>query len=102
MNTRTKKNKPTSKGWEVASICINLLETERTDSVVLNNPNGAQIRREVIDSDNSLFAAAENRWDVADIYESFWNRLNDSDVARPYGAHCATECVKVLWVRVLP
>jgi hypothetical protein len=89
------------KRWEVATICINLPETEHTGVVVLNAyPDGSTIRREVVDGrDNALFSEAETRWDVADTVEAFWNRLNDSDISGPYGAHRETECVKVLWVR---
>lgn len=39
----------------------------------------SEARTEEVDTEtNELFRMASSPWEVEDIYESFWNRLNDS------------------------
>ena len=41
-------------------------------------PNGNASRVEMIDTEaNQLFDDCETEWEVEDMYEAFWNRLND-------------------------
>jgi len=49
-------------------------------SVDPRHPNAISLARtEEIDTEtNELFAAARGPWEVEDIYEAFWNRLNGS------------------------
>ena len=62
----------------------------RTGAVV------AEPRTERIDTDaNELFHGCDSPWDVEDVYEAFWNRLNNSwEIAFPPGK----EKVKVVRV----
>ena len=56
-------------------------------------------RDEVIDTKtNTLFKSCRNAYDVEDVYEAFWNRLND-EFNRGYGEkYTNSHIVKVLKV----
>ena len=48
---------------------------------VFTQEDGSITRDEIIDTEgNRLFQGCNNRWDVEDAYESFWNRLNEGYV----------------------
>lgn len=100
--------------WEVASVSYDLpailrgrdkrraphshaYTFDRSKLVAPESP----IRVEEVD-DSILFAKAHCEWAVADTYEAFWNRLNDSDRTLPFNCHRADQFVRVLWARRLP
>ena len=46
----------------------------------MNNGTGNTLSDEIIDTEtNSLYVNCKSKWDVADKYEAFWNRLDESD-----------------------
>jgi len=74
-----------AKTWDVTAICLD----PRTCEVV------APARTERITPDNTLFANLNTPWEVEDLYEAFWNRLQD-DWQYRFPSH--KEKVKVLSV----
>jgi len=75
--------------YDVTAIALD----PRTGSVV------AGPRAERIDTDtNELFTGCSRAWEVEDVYEAFWNRLNDDwETQFPPGHHK----VKVLTVSLV-
>lgn len=84
------------KRWKVYSTAIDVRGIRDTMEVP-----ASPVRCEIVD-DPFLFGGAESVWEVADTVETFWNRLNDTDIFRPFATHDATAVVKVLWVEELP
>lgn len=79
--------------YEVTAVCV----LDGHVMMNLKNRDAEGRRVEVIDTEtNVLFEACSGPWAVEDMYEAFWNRLNDSwERSFPAGK----ERVKVLQVK---
>ena len=67
--------------YKVTACGIDIDQTLILQDVKINIMHiGKTLGDEIIDTEtNSLFMNCKSKWDVADKYEAFWNRLNESD-----------------------
>lgn len=98
MPAKTKGQK--LKVWDVTTCILDVTDPANPSFVWFEiGGESYPTRVERIDTnENVLFKSKQTPWDVADMVEAYWNRLNDSDEDNVGNAHSPSQRVVVTQV----